>query len=559
MASSSSNSSSQNDGLGMNPGSTNVSFIVLNVQLVLPKPTPPLTPLGIVLVSTVSDSNDNLSDALMSYAFSGQSTTMDLNFILEDLMNKSMKKILKNWGELKWHNWHLMSYERQGSMFHLFKMGHLQVERQMVLKPKKACIGLVDDFGALWQKQGRDYKHGFMAFSDYEEFQQPEFKGYGPKASKSVCVDTSNEVKKTPDTPLVEELVSEKGKQTVFPTKIEFVKQQDKTARKPVKYAEMYRSQKPRGNQRNWNNLKSQQLGSDFVMYNKACFVCGSFDHVQAHCKYHQRERMVYGNNYNRVNYNYTTNRPHPNAQRNMVPRAVLMKNGLKPFNTARTVNTAHPKSTVYSAKPMSHFSKSAQSTVKRPYQSKTVLTNKNFSQKVNTAKVKVNTVRPKAVNTARPNSAVVNTVRANQANAIKTLGCWVWRPTKLDSASITLKKHNYIDARGRSNGCSRHMTGNISYLSDFKKFDGGYVTFGGGAHGGRISGKGTLKTDSLDFEDVYFVNELNFNLFSVSQIVDTKNYVPCLTDTDFDMKNIVPKESLTCLVAKATSDESML
>ncbi|GJT89389.1 hypothetical protein Tco_1071106 [Tanacetum coccineum] len=72
-----------------------------------------------------------------------------------------------------------------------------------------------------------------------------------------------------------------------------------------------------------------------------------------AHCKYHQRERMVHGNNYNRVNYNYTTNRTHPNVQRNMVPRAVLIKTGLKPFNTARTVNTAHPKSTIFSAKPM--------------------------------------------------------------------------------------------------------------------------------------------------------------------------------------------------------------
>ncbi|GKC45370.1 putative ribonuclease H-like domain-containing protein, partial [Tanacetum coccineum] len=129
-------------------------------------------------------------------------------------------------------------------------------------------------------------------------------------------------------------------------------------------------------------------------------------------------------------------------------------------------------------------------------------------------------------------------------------------------------------------------MTRNIAYLLDFKEFDRGYVTFGGGAHGGRISGKGTLKTDSLDFEDVYFVNELNFNLFSVSQMCDKKNYV-LFTDTEclvlspnfklpdesqillkiprkdnmysFDMKNIVPKESLTCLVAKATLDESML
>ncbi|GKA24003.1 retrovirus-related pol polyprotein from transposon TNT 1-94 [Tanacetum coccineum] len=55
-----------------------------------------------------------------------------------------------------------------------------------------------------------------------------------------------------------------------------------------------------------------------------------------------------------------------------------------------------------------------------------------------------VNTIKgkgwPKAVNTARPHSAVVNVVRVNQANVVKASACWVWRPTKLDSASITLK-----------------------------------------------------------------------------------------------------------------------
>nr|GFA59641.1 hypothetical protein [Tanacetum cinerariifolium] len=51
--------------------------------------------------------------------------------------------------------------------------------------------------------------------------------------------------------------------------------------------------------------------------------------------------------------------------------------------------------------------------------------------------------------------------------------------------------------------GCSRHMTGNIAYLSNFKEFNGGYVTFRGGAHGGRISGKESLAClvakDTLD------------------------------------------------------------
>ncbi|GJT01366.1 putative ribonuclease H-like domain-containing protein [Tanacetum coccineum] len=103
---------------------------------------------------------------------------------------------------------------------------------------------------------------------------------------------------------------------------------------------------------------------------------------------------------------------------------------------------------------------------------------------------------------------------------------------------------------------------------------------------GGKFTGKGTLKTSKLDFEDVNFVKELQFNLFSVSQICDKNNSV-LFTDTrcfvlspDFkladesqvllkvprknnmysvDMKNIVPKESLTCLVAKAILDELML
>ncbi|GJX98451.1 ribonuclease H-like domain-containing protein [Tanacetum coccineum] len=273
-----------------------------------------------------------------------------------------------------------------------------------------------------------------------KEFQRPEFERYGPKTSKSVSEKISKEVRESSDTLLVEKLVSDDKleKKTGSPTvaKIEFVrpKQQEKPIRKLVKYAEMYMSQTPRGNQRNWNNQKLTAI-------------------------------TIKGKG------------------RNMVPRAVLMKTGLRSLNTAKPVNTTHPKITVYSARPM-------------------------------------------------------------------------------------------------------HMTGNMSYLSDFKEFDGGYVTFRGGAKGGKITGKRTLKTGKLDFEDVYFVKELQFNLFSVSQMCDKKNNV-LFTDTgcfvlspDFkladesqvllkvprknnmysvDIKNIVPKESLTCLVAKATLDESML
>ncbi|GJS85860.1 hypothetical protein Tco_0752401 [Tanacetum coccineum] len=53
-------------------------------------------------------------------------------------------------------------------------------------------------------------------------------------------------------------------------------------------------------------------------------------------------------------------------------------------------------------------------------------------------------------VNTARP-KAVVNAVRTNRVNAVKASTCWVWRPVKHNSASITLKRYDYVDARGRS------------------------------------------------------------------------------------------------------------
>ncbi|GJZ38335.1 ribonuclease H-like domain-containing protein [Tanacetum coccineum] len=53
-----------------------------------------------------------------------------------------------------------------------------------------------------------------------EEFQQPEFEGYVPKTSKNVSEDISNEVRESPDAPMVEKLVSgdKLEKKTIFPT-----------------------------------------------------------------------------------------------------------------------------------------------------------------------------------------------------------------------------------------------------------------------------------------------------------------------------------------------------
>ncbi|GJV53652.1 retrovirus-related pol polyprotein from transposon TNT 1-94 [Tanacetum coccineum] len=53
----------------------------------------------------------------------------------------------------------------------------------------------------------------------------------------------------------------------------------------------------------------------------------------------------------------------HPSPKRNMAPKAVLMRSGLVSLTTARPVNTAQPKSTVNSARPMTNVFNKAHST----------------------------------------------------------------------------------------------------------------------------------------------------------------------------------------------------
>ncbi|GKF27834.1 hypothetical protein Tco_0094176, partial [Tanacetum coccineum] len=189
--------------------------------------------------------------------------------------------------------------------------------------------------------------------SGLDEFKEPEFKGYIPKNDKLnsniVCDKKSDE--NTNDS-LVKEQVSEDtssfvksplnvDKETVFHAakKVEFVKpKNEKPVKKSIRYAEMYRSQSPRGNQRNWNGQKYDQLGSNFVMYNKAYFICGSFNHVQTNCHHHQGKKMVTRNNYNRVDHDYYAKTSHSSTHRNMTPRIILLKSGLTPLSTARPV-----------------------------------------------------------------------------------------------------------------------------------------------------------------------------------------------------------------------------
>ncbi|GKA22554.1 ribonuclease H-like domain-containing protein, partial [Tanacetum coccineum] len=154
-----------------------------------------------------------------------------------------------------------------------------------------------------------------LSYSGLDEFKEPEFKGYSPennkKESNVVCENESDKSKENSAKSLVKEQVSQvkssfvescesntsksvseverkkvrkndgatiiedwvsddeeqdepkpkSEKKTVIPTaaNIESAKIK-KPVKKLVRYAEMYRSQSPRGNQRNWNGQKSNQL-----------------------------------------------------------------------------------------------------------------------------------------------------------------------------------------------------------------------------------------------------------------------------------------------------------
>ncbi|GJU03276.1 ribonuclease H-like domain-containing protein [Tanacetum coccineum] len=79
---------------------------------------------------------------------------------------------------------------------------------------------------------------------------------------------------------------------------------------------------------------------------------------------------------------------------------------------------------------------------------------------------------------------AVVNVVQGNNVNAVMASACWVWKPkTKvLDHGNPQM---NLQDQEVFVSGCSRHMIGNMSYLTHFEEIDEGYVAFGGDTYNG--------------------------------------------------------------------------
>ncbi|GJS06411.1 hypothetical protein Tco_0363207 [Tanacetum coccineum] len=126
-----------------------------------------------------------------------------------------------------------------------------------------------------------------------------------------------------------------------------------------------------------------------------------------------------------------------------MAPRTVLTRSGPILLNTVRPINTVQPRTALNNAGPMKNVINNAYSTARRPFNKITVANSSNFTKKVNNIKgIMVNTARPKAV---------LSAVKGNKGNA--------------GNPQQDLKDKGVIDS-----GCSRHMTGKRSYLTDYEE-----------------------------------------------------------------------------------------
>ncbi|GKB37986.1 putative ribonuclease H-like domain-containing protein [Tanacetum coccineum] len=310
----------------------------------------------------------------------------------------------------------------------------------------------------------------------------------------------------------------------------------------------------------------------------KACFVCKSTDHLIKDCDFYDKkspgpklknvvntgQRVVkpVWDNAKKVNHQKFSNKlNYPQARRTFIPSGVLTRTGLvnlvrpnekravqtvstaRPVSTARSVSTARlfaPKTAQTSSAVRPIYPRmdnvrprASYSPIKRSYYTKPALRPKNLKQDVKTFGVQNMTTAG--------TRAIVNIGKED-------LSC----SRRLSNPEILLQDHAVVDS-----GCSSYMTGNKAYLSDYEDYNGGFVAFGSDPKGGKITGKGKIRTANLDFDDVYFVDKLNLYAFDESQVVLR---VPRKDDVySLDLKNIVPSGGITCLYANATADESKL
>ncbi|GJW40037.1 hypothetical protein Tco_0065882 [Tanacetum coccineum] len=157
----------------------------------------------------------------------------------------------------------------------------------------------------------------------------------------------------------------------------------------------------------------------------------------------------------------------HPHPNRKFVPQAVLTRSGkintdgVSVNTVVRPVNTIGLKPTVNHPRTISNAYKKGYSQVTRPFNKYSANKNIIFNENVNTVRVKDTTARDRAVASENKGKGV---------NAVKASAFWVWKAknNRQPTSEGLQGKKRLIDS-----GCSRHMTGNKCYLTEYEDYDG--------------------------------------------------------------------------------------
>nr|GFA50141.1 hypothetical protein [Tanacetum cinerariifolium] len=280
----------------------------------------------------------------------------------------------------------------------------------------------------------------------------------------------------------------------------------------------------------------------------KTCFVCKSETHLIKDCDFHARKL----------------------AQNSCAPRDIHKHNALIKYSriplhkvptAAKTIGAARPP--FYKARP--HISPYTVSKSKAPISRPFI---RHITPKPRLSPPRVNAANPSAVSAARVNTANPSAVSAARVKAGRLFAVNAARIDVVKSSAVPAIRHNHTkkgnpqqalkDKGVIDSGCSRHMTGNISYLSDFEELNGGYVAFGGNPKGGTITSKECDKKNNVLFTDTEcLVLSSDFKLPDASQVLLS---VPRENNMyNVNLKHIIPSGDLTCLFAKASLDESNL
>nr|GEX40389.1 hypothetical protein [Tanacetum cinerariifolium] len=181
----------------------------------------------------------------------------------------------------------------------------------------------------------------------------------------------------------------------------------------------------------------------------------------------------------------------------------VLTRSKLVPLSAARPVTTDVPYNNVIRPRP-------AKTVITKPHSPPRRTINRSSSPKPSNFPPKVTTVKAPKVN-------VVKGVKENWSNP-----------------QLALKDKGVINSR-----YLRHMTGNMSYLTDFEEVNGGYVAFGGNPKGGKITSKGKIRTDTkcILLSPEFKLPDENQVLLRVLRENNMYNV---------DLKSIVPSRDLT-------------